>query len=61
MLNFHPRSYLSDDEYSQLLTDVMKMQAKIWKNAPRVVYDHKNNDINVRCGNDYMWGPKNEK
>lgn len=61
MNNIHPRSYLSDDEYSQLLTDVMKMQAEIWKNAPRVVYDHKNNDINIRCGNDYVWRNKNEK
>lgn len=61
MLNPHPRSYLSDDEYSKLLTDVMKMQAQLWKNAPRVVYDHKNNDINVRCGGTYMWSNKNEK
>lgn len=61
MLNPHPRDYLEPDEYSKLLTQVMKMQAEFWKNAPRVVYDHVNNDINIRCGDSYVWSNENEK
>lgn len=54
----HPKDYLEPDEYSKLLTQVMKMQAEFWKNAPRVVYDRVNNDINVRCGDHYIWNDK---
>lgn len=52
---------MDDDEYSKLLTTVMKMQAEFWKNAPRVVYDHKNDNIDVRCGDSFVWGDKNAK
>lgn len=51
----HPKDYLEPDEYSKLLTQVMKMQAEFWKGAPRVVYDHKNGDINVKCGDHYVF------
>lgn len=61
MKNPHPRSYLSDAEYSKLLTDIMKMQAELWKNAPRVVYDRVNNNVNIRCGDTYVWSNENEK
>lgn len=59
--NQHPRDYLEPDEYSKLLSQVIDMQKQFWKNAPRVVYDHKNNDINVRCGDTLIWGNKNAK
>lgn len=54
-MNFHPTDFMSDQERSQHLKDIMAMNERIWKNAPRVVYDHKNDNINIVCGKKKVW------
>lgn len=58
MANFHPTDFMTAEERSQHLKDIMAMNKRIWKNAPRVVYDRKNDTINVLCGIQPVWSKK---
>ena len=44
------------EEERRRLEYAMKVNAEIFKNAPRVVYDHFNNDIDVRSGDHFTFG-----
>lgn len=62
MRNIHPLDFMDDDERREHRNAVMAMQAEMAKHLPRIVYDHKNDTVNVVTTKDGLsWKKKEEK
>lgn len=60
MRNIHPTDFMDDDERREHLQSIMAMQARMAKSLPRVVYDRKNDTINVITAKDGLsWKDQN--
>lgn len=60
MRNLHPTYGMEDDERREHLQAIMAMQARMAKHSPRVVYDRKNDTINVITAKDGLsWKDQN--
>jgi len=47
MRGMHPTDFMDDDERREHLKSIMAMQEKMAKHLPRIVYDRKNDTVNV--------------
>lgn len=60
MRNLHPTYGMDDDERREHLQAIMTMQARMAKSSPRVVFDRKNDTINVITAKDGLsWKEQN--
>lgn len=54
-MKLHPTDLMSRDEHRETIEAIMKMNERIYKNAPRVVVNRHKDTINIICGKKKMW------
>ncbi|QGH72212.1 MAG: hypothetical protein [Caudovirales sp. ctOwN3] len=56
MRPFHPSEFESQDEHNERLRIIMAMNERVAKCMPRIVYDHKNDTVNIYTEKDgFSW------